>query len=552
MIDVISALKKMWVMDISGWNRLEKALNMNNNFSKFENFGLIADKNKRKAWAKAIFDELQQPSESKITVFDAEIDGFSRVIQQILDNKTMRDLCQNDADLGEHITQEILEFINKSKKDFNQNNPYAAERELLEQFNEINKSQFSNSEIKDILRPYFDELNALYKEIDVNFYEKEFALMRNDNKNEHNFDSLKEHLLDKWKGLLLKKEIAYQLNIIDEKRGYFCEELYHQIEELSRLKAVLSPITNELGRFWDMSKGDWQHVNFDLLTQYADLLKNDKALIQLADMLGRMQEAEKEYEEKMFANTAIKSEWKATHAHKSELVGIRESDDLSSMLPSETALLSEPIMQTIFFKKFVEKKLQTFDYQSTTLAVSDKGVKGKHLKEKQKGAFIICVDTSGSMLGAPETVAKTLCFALLKLAINQNRKCYLISFSTEIKTLNLTDLNNSMAALLQFLAMSFRGGTDAAPSVHAALKQLETEDYKKADVLMISDFVMPKFASELSAEIQKARNNKTKFHSLVIGNSSNKNVIADFDNNWVYDPNNRKSMITFVENLKRI
>jgi hypothetical protein len=39
---------------------------------------------------------------------------------------------------------------------------------------------------------------------------------------------------------------------------------------------------------------------------------------------------------------------------------------------------------------------------------------------------------------------------------------------------------------------------------------------------------------------------------LVIGNSSNKNVIADFDNNWVYDPNNRKSMITFVENLKRI
>jgi uncharacterized protein with von Willebrand factor type A (vWA) domain len=69
---------------------------------------------------------------------------------------------------------------------------------------------------------------------------------------------------------------------------------------------------------------------------------------------------------------------------------------------------------------------------------------------------------------------------------------------------------------------------------------------------MISDFVMPRFAPELSAEIQKARNNQTKFHSLVIGNSSNKNVIADFDNNWVYDPNNRKSMITFVENLKRI
>jgi uncharacterized protein with von Willebrand factor type A (vWA) domain len=527
---------------------------MDNKFSKFENFGLIADKNKRKAWAKAIFDELQQPSEKKITVFDAEIDGFSGVIQQILDNKTMRDLCQNDANLAQHITQEILEYINKAKKDFNQNNPYSAERELLEQFNAINKLQFDKSiiENKDVLRPFFDELNTLYQEIDVNFYEKEFAIISEDNKDEHNFESLKEHLLDKWKGLLLKKEIAYQLNIIDEKRGYFCEELYHQMGELNRLKAVLSPITNELGRFWDMSKGDWQHVNFDLLTQYADLLKQDDALIQLANLLGRMQEAEKEYEEKKFANTAIKSEWKATHAHKSELVGIRESDDLSSLLPSETALLSEPIMQTIFFKKFVEKKLQTFDYQSNTLSVSAQGVKGKHLKEKQRGPFIICVDTSGSMLGAPETVAKTLCFAILKLAINQNRKCYLISFSTEIKTLNLTDLNNSMTHLLAFLAMSFRGGTDAAPSVKAALNQLETEDYKKADVLMISDFVMPRFAPELSAEIQHARDNKTKFHSLVIGNSSNKNVIADFDNNWVYDPNNRKSMITFVENLKKI
>ncbi|MDZ7876707.1 MAG: VWA domain-containing protein [Saprospiraceae bacterium] len=538
---------------------------MSNNFSKFENFGLIADKNKRKAWAKAIFDELkQQPSKTKIEVFDTEIDSFSGVIQQILDNKTMRTLCQNDADLAQEITQEILEFINKSKKDFNQNNPYSIERELLEQFNALSHLQFNTaiSEKKDVLRPYFDELNTLYQEIDIDFYEKEFDLIRNNTQDEetqnnhaqnnHNFDSLKEHLLDKWKGLLLKKEISYQLNIIDEKRGYFCEELYHQIEELNRLKSLLAPITNELGRFWDMSKGDWQHVNFDLLTQYANLLNQDEALIQLANMLGRMHEAEKEYEEKNFANTAIKSEWKAPHAHKSELVGIRESDDLSSLLPSETALLSEPIIQTIFFKKFVEKKLQTFDYQSKTFSVSDKGIKGKHLKEKQKGAIIICVDTSGSMLGAPERVAKTLCFALLKLALNQNRKCYLISFSTEIKTLNLTDLNNSMAALLEFLAMSFRGGTDATPSVYAALKQLETEDYKKADVLMISDFVMPKFAPELSAEIQKARNNQTKFHSLVIGNSSNKNVIADFDNNWVYDPNNRKSMITFVEHLKKI
>ena len=94
------------------------------------------------------------------------------------------------------------------------------------------------------------------------------------------------------------------------------------------------------------------------------------------------------------------------------------------------------------------------------------------------------------MHGTPEQVAKTLCFALLKIAIQENRKCYLISFSTGIQTLNLTDLKNSLNLILDFLSMSFHGGTDASPALEEALRMLNTNDYKEADVLMISDFVM--------------------------------------------------------------
>ena len=37
-------------------------------------------------------------------------------------------------------------------------------------------------------------------------------------------------------------------------------------------------------------------------------------------------------------------------------------------------------------------------------------------KKEQKGPVIICVDTSGSMQGTPENIAKTVTFALSKIA----------------------------------------------------------------------------------------------------------------------------------------
>jgi uncharacterized protein with von Willebrand factor type A (vWA) domain len=156
------------------------------------------------------------------------------------------------------------------------------------------------------------------------------------------------------------------------------------------------------------------------------------------------------------------------------------------------------------------------------------------------------------MHGTPETVAKMLCFAILKIAIRENRKCYLISFSSGIETLNLTDLKNSLDKIIHFLSMSFYGGTDATPAMQESLRMLETEDYKRADVIMVSDFVMPAFDNTTQQKIKKAKENGTKFHSLVIGTSQNNGVIQDFNNNWHYNPNNHDSVLTLVKNLQML
>lgn len=72
-------------------------------------------------------------------------------------------------------------------------------------------------------------------------------------------------------------------------------------------------------------------------------------------MLGRYRKTEKEVEETFYSETIIKQEWKIKHAQKNEFVGIRESDDLSTLLPVEMSLLADVDTETIFYKKFAEK-----------------------------------------------------------------------------------------------------------------------------------------------------------------------------------------------------
>jgi uncharacterized protein with von Willebrand factor type A (vWA) domain len=85
-----------------------------------------------------------------------------------------------------------------------------------------------------------------------------------------------------------------------------------------------------------------------------------------------------------------------------------------------------------------------------------------------------------------------------------------------------------------------------------ALRMLETEDYKKADVIVVSDFVMPGFDEQTREQIKTAQDNKTKFHSLVIGGSGNENVIHGFDNNWIYDPHGKQQVLQMIKNINSI
>ena len=157
------------------------------------------------------------------------------------------------------------------------------------------------------------------------------------------------------------------------------------------------------------------------------------------------------------------------------------------------------------------------------------------------------------MNGTPENIAKTITFALSKIAIEEDRKCYVISFSTAIQTLDLTDFSdNPINKLAQFLKMSFNGGTDAEPALNQGLKMLSENEWKNADVLMISDFVMQSLNKDLIERIESEKKKDTVFYSLTIGSSGNKGTIQCFNHNWFYDMNNPQAGRHLAEQLNEV
>ena len=372
--------------------------------------------------------------------------------------------------------------------------------------------------------------------------------------NTRKFTALRKRLFSDWETLWQAKYDRELLRILDERRKILCEELYERIEQLKKMQDLLSPFTGRLGRFWDLSQTSLKQLNFNVLEHYANLLEQEEALQELSELLGRLEleELEIEYEEVQSFKPSFHYEY--TPHSKSEIVGIHEGDDLNNLLSSEIAFFADEDLEWLFYTKFAEKKLLVYDFMGKSPVLDMEPITEtveKSVGEKM-GPVIICVDTSGSMHGSPERIAKTLCFAILRSCLLGDRRCYLISFSTRITTLELTDLNSGLPSLINFLSLSFHGGTDATPALDAALNMLQTEDFKNADVLMISDFIMGKPDDKTVELIEKQKEKKTKFYSLTISDTANPGVMEIFDSNFAYDTSNPASLKDSVIAIKQI
>lgn len=553
---------------------------------KFENFSSVefGSTEDKKQLVDAMEDYIN-PSAPEDVKIDFPENKYShlaeQILKEVLNKKDYKSYVLMHDGIAENIQTDILEWLEKTHTFLKNEDPFKEEAIFIEKQKRLSAEDLASdlSAEKSKIEYHYKRLPSISESkrgnieksyLDFDFYKKIYTAEKrietetNEKgvqiefvkwNSEEKLEILKRNFIsDLEKNLILRKN-KWELEQIETMRKSFLESLYSKIDNFRRIESLLAPFIKNLGRLWDLSEGYFETSGFEVLETFADLLEKDKSLQELAELLGKQSRSQSIFEKELRDKVVLQPNWQPKRAYRGEINGLKYSNDISAALPSELSLMNNPALNKLFQLKFAQKQLLSYDYQiQEESSIESKEKEEVEIEKKEKkGPIIICVDTSGSMNGTPENIAKTITFALSKIAIEEDRKCYVISFSTGIQTLDLSDFSgNPINKLVRFLKMSFNGGTDAEPALNQALKMLSENKWKNADVLMISDFVMQSLNRELIERIESEQKKNTVFYSLTIGNSGNKGTITCFNHNWFYDMNNPQAGRHLAEQLNEL
>ena len=176
-----------------------------------------------------------------------------------------------------------------------------------------------------------------------------------------------------------------------------------------------------------------------------------------------------------------------------EITGIRFDSRIEHMLPSEAILLRHPIGKRLWRARQAEGRLLAHDTEALVIdwrpdptgRVDDNAGVVPPSRALERGPFVLCLDTSGSMAGAPENIAKAVAIAALREAHASGRACKLLAFGgpDELIERDLGDLT----ATLDLMAQAFDGGTDVQTPIERAIDCMHDAAWQGADLLIVSD-----------------------------------------------------------------
>ncbi|MEL6676799.1 MAG: VWA domain-containing protein [Bacteroidota bacterium] len=489
--------------------------------------------------------------------------NWYHLLEKLLEEKELRKLTLNNEDFAFSVTRETLSWCKKTYLEFEANNPYIDEEKRLKKWEapvqreafqdwqqelanlgQLYPSQASNW---DFYAKALEENSALLQEESLPAQRKERV--------QQDLNVVQANILNDWEEVLQRKKSLEESGFLEERFSDYFHELRHKVDQLQELGELLAPFYNFLGQAWNHSIENWDRMDWDELENFARQLKRDTHLRELAELLGRWRKAERVKYEQELEQPTPRQAWNPNPYGKSEVIGIHHSDQLSHMLPSEVALLSTPETEVILSKKYVEKKLLTFQYRSMDLGTypRQKQAPKMETEDEGRGPIIMCIDTSGSMFGTPERIAKALALAILNISIQQKRRAYIISFSTGIQTMELNGMEKDFGKVVEFLRMGFHGGTDLQPALQEALSMLKEENFQLADILVISDFLVPRLDRQLYDKVLEVREQYgTNFHSLFITRRPDPRIppLPIFDNHWIYDLDNPGVMRQTIDHFQ--
>ena len=182
----------------------------------------------------------------------------------------------------------------------------------------------------------------------------------------------------------------------------------------------------------------------------------------LADLVGRMR------------NPARAKQKEKLKKIRDELHGITIGANLENVLPSELVALKHPLLKKVFFRKMSERQLLQYELIKN--------------ESQGRGPIVGLVDVSYSMNGTKLNWAIAVLMGLLDTALRQKRRAAFIFFNAAIvHRVAFAPGEKDPRKLIDMATVGASGGTAYEPPLTEAVELIETSDFEKADIVMITD-----------------------------------------------------------------
>lgn len=342
----------------------------------------------------------------------------------------------------------------------------------------------------------------------------------------------------KWQKALINSIKEQQSIELEDDKAKVLKELYRRLDSLRKMKSLTGiGKTESAGKLWDMAGSRLTKKDLFTLKFFSDFLSRHPKLVSIAEKLGRAARDEAKANQQSRVTEHLQLTEDKAQLATDNIVGLKEGSDLNHIVPSEMMFLSSPELEPIFYKRFIDKRLLNYQMEGKIRSLRKVTVASpdKTLENLNMGPFIICIDASGSMSGYPEKCAKAFAYALMKIAIDDKRDCYLTLFSSTEIHYELTS-ERGLKEVADFLTYQFHGGTDLEPVLLHTIELMGGRKYMNADLLIVSDFIAPKQSDLVMEKIQHLKQKNNRFHAISLSKYGNPDLMAIFDTVWDYHP----------------
>lgn len=253
---------------------------------------------------------------------------------------------------------------------------------------------------------------------------------------------------------------------------------------------------------WDMLRGVLRSDDWRETVRVARLIGQLPELAAIIRALGRartVDDAERESRCRSAPqwSTAVETVCAAA-VHVPELPGqtrgVYRSGRVARMLPGEAMMLAHPRLRLVWHARHAERALLSYEDDDRMFETRPHKGAGwcsepEPVPRSVKGPMLICVDTSGSMRGGAQAVAKAVVLEAARVAHAQQRACHVFAFGgpDEVVELTLSHDEHGVSQLVSFLGQAFRGGTDICGPLARVLERMGESDWQLADLLIASD-----------------------------------------------------------------